>query len=201
MQVSMSWCTKGLALMGKQLPQTSRWGLIKVIASKIYDWNGNIVKSNVSPQVLAWIHGRLDGKSYPNLQIYVQKCVQICFCYYMWNIDSSVSLFTDLMSWKYYLWARYIRNILLLLRNKGLGWSPCCLNLISESSHVSLCVKMGIIAEVSKKYLAWRFLTPCLLHLSGKWVRWCPYLANHSMIWTKICSCEFPIFDYCMSSA
>ena len=195
-QVSMSWCTEGLALMGKQLPQTSRWGLITVIASKIYDWNGNIVKSNVSPQVLAWM-GRIPLKeemtewsssymadwmenSYPNLQIYVQKCVQICFCYYMWNIDSSVSLFTDLMSWKYYLWARYIRNILLLLKNNGLGWSPCCLNLISESSHVSLCVTMGIITEVSSKYLAWRFLTPYSLHLSGKWVRWCPYLASKS---------------------
>ena len=60
-QVSMSWCTEGLALMGKQLPQTSRWGLITVIASKIYDWNGNIVKSNVSPQVLAWM-GRIPLK-------------------------------------------------------------------------------------------------------------------------------------------
>ena len=60
-QVSMSWCTEGLALMGKQLPQASRWGLITVIASKIYDWNGNIVKSNVSPQVLAWM-GRIPLK-------------------------------------------------------------------------------------------------------------------------------------------
>ena len=147
------------------------------------------------------LHGRLDEKSYPNLQIYVQKCVQICFCYYMWNIDSSVSLLTGLMSWKYYLWARIIRDILLLLRSNGLGRSPCWMNLISESSQVSLCVKMGIIAEVSRKYLAWRFLTPYSLHLSGKWVRWCPYLANHSMIWTKIYSCEFTIFDYCLSSA
>ena len=195
-QVSMSWCTEGLALMGKQLPQTSRWGLITVIASKIYDWNGNIVKSNVSPQVLAWM-GRIPLKEEMTESSYMadwmenhiptyrytdmcSKCVQICFCYYMWNIDSSVSLFTDLMSWKYYLWARYIRNILLLLKNNGLGWSPCCLNLISESSHVSLCVTMGIIAEVSSKYLAWRFLTPYSLHLSGKWVRWCPYLASKS---------------------
>ena len=46
------------------------------------------------------LHGRVDEKSYPNLQIYVQKCVQICFCYYMWNIDSSVSLLTGLMSGK-----------------------------------------------------------------------------------------------------
>ena len=147
------------------------------------------------------LHGRLDEKSYPNLQIYVQKCVQICFCYYMWNIDSSVSLLTGLMSWKYYLWARIIRDILLLLRSNGLGQSPCWMNLISESSRVSLCVKMGIIAEVSRKYLAWRFLTPYSLHLSGKWVRWCPYLANHSMIWTKMYSCEFTIFDYWLRSA
>ena len=58
------------------------------------------------------------------------------------------------MSWKYYLWARIIRDILLLLRSNGLGRAPCWMNLISESSQVSLCVKMGIIAEVSRKYVA-----------------------------------------------